>query len=342
MKTIRIPMAWMAIAVLFAAPSVAAPEPVEVSLPLTVEHVWFRTVKGSPTIRLFNTKGDLTVGPDGISFSTSKKTVEIPIDHVQQISYGKIKGDVDTEWVLFGVGEQRADAIVAVRDGRKLGYGQKTWEIYEKLKAALEQLSAAQYGAPQGLRSFHEFARQFTLAVPDGWDTYLESLVYVGERAPWGTIIVSSEEIRQPARPDGDGARRAVDEGTLDRVRLGEIPGFFIERMPVEKGMKCKGFSEKGMERLLDLAAEGALFHGGGKLAGIPTASPELIDRCNGLRLRGQVVAEDGTRTEIDLHAAAEGDTLFVFGLRAIPQRYEEYREVLDASLATLMFSVAE
>ena len=332
-------MALLVVAGLAAAPAVAAPE---TSLPLTVEHVWFRTVKGQSLIRFSNSKGDLTIGPDGISFSTHKKTTEIPIDRVQQITYGKIKGDVDTKWVLLGIGEKRADAIVAVRDGRKLGYGQKTWEIYERMKAALEQLSAAQYRVPQGYRAFADFSRQFTLAVPEPWDAYVESLVYVGERAPWGTIVISSEQIRRHARPDGDGAMTAVDERALDRARAGEIPAFFIERMPVESGMRCKGFSEKGLERLLELAAEGSLFHGGGKLAANPTASPEIIDRCKGLRIRGRVEAEDGTQTEIDLHAAAEGDTLFVIGLRAIPERYEEYREVLDSSLATLMFSVAE
>jgi hypothetical protein len=328
-----------------AAPETAGSKSVddaEISLPLTVEHVWLRKVKGSSMIRLSNAKGDLTIGADGVSFSTQKKTVEIPIDEVQQITYGKIKGDVDTEWVLLGVGEKRADEIVAVRDGRKLGYGQRTWEIYETMKAALGQLSAAQYRVPRGYRAFADFSRQFTLAVPEQWDTYVESLEFVGRRAPWGTIIVSSEPIRRTARPGGDGARPVIDESALERARLGEVPAFFIERMPLEKGMRCKGFSKKGMEKLLDLASEGALFQGGGRLAGNPTASPEIIDRCNGLRIRGQAAAEDGTRTEIDLHAAAKGDTLFVVGLRAIPERYEQYREFLDASLATLMFSVAQ
>jgi hypothetical protein len=339
MKTMWILITLLVLVGLATAPAVAAPE---TSLPLTVEHVWFRTVKGQSLLRFSNAKGDLTIGPDGISFSTHKKSTEIPIERVQQITYGKIKGDVDTEWVLLGIGEKRADAIIAVRDGRKLGYGQKTWEIYEKMKAALEQISAAQYRVPQGYRALADFSRQFTLAVPEPWDIYIESLVFVGERAPWGTIFVSSERIRRQPRPDGEGARTVVDEDALDRARTGENPAFFIERMPVEGGMRCKGFSKEGLERFLDLAAEGALFHGGGKIAANPTVSPEIIDRCKGLRIRGRVEAEDGTQTEIDLHAAANGDTLFVIGLRAIPEKYEEYREVLDSSLATLMFSVAE
>ena len=63
MKTMWILMALLMVAGLAAAPAVAAPE---TSLPLTVEHVWFRTVKGQSLIRFSNSKGDLTIGPDGI------------------------------------------------------------------------------------------------------------------------------------------------------------------------------------------------------------------------------------------------------------------------------------
>lgn len=310
------------------------------ALPLTIEHVWFHVPRGQVLFNIVNTAGDLTITEHGISFSTRQKTEEIPLERIQLISYGKIKGNVDTDWALLGIGDERVDSIVGIRDGRKFGYGQKSWEIYEQIKSALAGLGAAQYRVPQGLRIFDDFDLQFTLAIPEAWQAYLESLVIVGERAPWGTIVFSSAPIRLPGAA-GDG-KPAIDRSLLAEVLAGSVPAFFVERRQVEKGMRCDGFTEKGLERLLQLAAEGRLFLGGGRLAESPAVTPELIDRCKGLRLRARSVSTAGVETALDLHTAADRDTLFVFGVRASPETYEESRKALEAALSTLKFSIAQ
>lgn len=316
-----------------------ADDPEPVRLPLTIEHVWFRSEPGKAWIRIAHSAGDLTIGKERLAFSTRKKTVELPVERIRMVTFGKIKGDVDTDWALLDVGDERSATVVAIRDGSKFGYGQRTREIYERLRAALESIPAAQYRVGRGFRAFDDFNLQFTMAVPESWESYLESVVFVGERAPWGTVLFSSEPIRRTAE---DGGPLTADRDALGRVLDGTVPAFFVVRRAAERGMGCNGFSAKGLERLLGLAAEGSLFPGGGTFVRIPSTAPETLDHCNALRMRGTVASRKGVETEVDLHVAAEGGTLFAFGLRAVAERYDEVRETLEAVLATVQFSVAE
>lgn len=322
------------------APAAADERPAteDVQLPITLERVWFRTVRGGAWIRLGNSSGDLTIRPDALAFTTNKKTVELPIERVHSLTYGRIRADVDTEWVLLGVGERRSDTIVAIRDGKKLGYGQRTHEIYETLKRALRSLGAAHYRVPEGFRAFDNFDLVFSLAYPETWDPYIEDVVIVGDRAPFGSVVFSSEPLRH-ASAEGP----VVDEAAVARALGGEVPAFFVERLPAEKGMKCKGFSAKGSQRLLELALEGRLFPHGAGTEATPAAAPEMIDFCNGLRLSGRARAEAGaTGARVELHAAASNGTLFVFGMRARPEVWEQTRAVLAQVLETVRFSVSE
>jgi len=319
----------------------AAEAPAEITLPLTIENVWFTRKSGAP-FRFSPSSGDLTIRDDVLTFSTRKRAHEIPVQRLRVVSFGKTPGDVDTDWVLLGIGERRAESVVAIRDGSKFGYGQRSREIFETLKAALKTLRAAQYDVADGFRAYDVFDEQFTFAIPEDWAAYVASVTIVDDRAPWGRVLVSQEAIPREREPGEPGPGPVADPRVLERVLAGRVPAFFVERRAVEPGMACAGFSRKGTARLLGLAAEGRLFPGGGRLAAAPDVSPELVDRCQGLRLRSRVVGDDGTSAELDLHAIARGDTLFVFGLRAVPDRYEEFRRTLDACLSTVRFSIAE
>jgi len=323
------------------APLAAGPDEEAVRLPLTLEKVWFRSQKGKSPIRLFNTKGDLTIREDGMAFHTSKASVEIPLERIRVVSYGKTRGDVDTEWTLLGIGDESLETILAIRDGSKLGYGQRSWEIYRTIRRALRSLGAAQYAMPEGFTVFDDFDLHFTIGIPAGWHSYVDSVVIVGNRASQGTVVFSEETLRQNVVGDGGRRRPKTDEAALARALSGAAPAFFVERLAAGRGMTCEQVSDKARRRVLEQAAAGELFHGGGQFVALPTVTPIVVDRCKGLRLRGRVADRDGVTTEVDLHGVVQGDTLYVFGLRAIPERYYEYRKVLEAALDTVTLSVA-
>jgi len=323
-------------------PPADAPNEERVRLPLTVENVWFRSQKGKSPVRLFNTKGDLTIREDGMAFHTNKQSVEIPLERIQVISYGKTRGDVDTEWTLLGIGDERLETVLAIRDGNKLGYGQRSWEIYRTIRRALRSLGAAQYAMPEGFKVFDDFDLHFTIGIPTEWHSYIESVVIIGHRASQGTVVFSEEPLRREVgAAAGQRSRQKTDEAALVRALSGAAPAFFVERLAAGRGMTCDQVSDKARRRVLEQAAAGELFHGGGKFVALPTVTPIVVDRCKGLRLRGRVADRVGVTTEVDLHGVVQGDTLYVFGLRAIPERYDEYRKVLEAALDTVTLSVA-
>jgi hypothetical protein len=325
----------------------AAPPPSDASneehvrLPLTLEKVWFRSQKGKSPIRLFNTKDDLTIREDGMAFHTDKESVEIPLERIRVVSYGKTRGDVDTEWTLLGIGDERLETVLAIRDGSKLGYGQRSWEIYRTIRRALRSLRAAQYAMPEGFEVFDDFDLHFTIGIPTGWHSYIDSVVIVGNRASQGTVVFSEEPLRRDVAAAGERSRPKTDEAALARALSGETPAFFVERLAAGRGMTCDQVSDKARRRVLEQAAAGELFHGGGKFVALPTVTPIVVDRCKGLRLRGRVADHEGVTTEVDLHGVVQGETLYVFGLRAIPERYDEYRKVLEGALDTVTLSVA-
>ena len=101
------------------------------------------------------------------------------MERIHFISFGKLKGDVDTDWVVFSVGVAPPYGIVGVKDGRKLGFGTRTRELFENLRDVARELSAAQFRVPAGYRAYEDPAGECSLAIPEEWSEYLRSMVYV-------------------------------------------------------------------------------------------------------------------------------------------------------------------
>lgn len=304
-------------------------------LPVTLERVSFRPPKKMGVRK----SGFLTVTRDELWFSGDKKATAIALDRIQLVSFGKMKGNVDTDWAVLAIGEPGLEELVGFGDARKFGDPARTREIYDVIKMAVKEASAAQYRVPPGFRTYDKVDRQCTLAIPESWGYHLESVVVVGDRAPWGTILFTSEPIRR----SGEGASASkprVDEGVLERVLAGEIPAFFLERTPVEGGMGCKGFSDKARAKLIERAREDPLFGEEVELPE-PSTSDVSIDDCAGLRIEARGPGPDGGERLLDLSAVAHKDTLFLFGLRAAAGNYETFREPYETAIATVRFSVA-
>ncbi len=305
-----------------------------VSLPLTIEKIWYRS-SGK------RRHADLTITEDGFEFTARKKVFSFPMDRIRVISFGKMKNDVDTDWIVMSVGVTRPYDIVGFRDGKKWGYGGRTREIFYDLRRVLKSLSVAQYRISPGYQSYEDPNSGCTLAVPESWSSYVESLVLIGSHSPSGTTILSAEPIRH-IETTASGKTKSVDDlEMLDAILAGMTPGIFIERSRAGQGMGCRGFSKSARQRLLTRASEDRLFGEGHEVVEAVTASPGVVDGCEALRIRGRSRRDDGTEVVLDLMAAAPGETLYVFGLRASGERYASDLETFETALSTVKFSVA-
>ncbi len=306
----------------------------QVSLPLTIERVWYRS-SGK------RRQADLTVTEEAFEFTAKKKVFSFPLDRIQVVSFGKMKNDVDTDWIVMSVGVTRPYDVVGFRDGQRWGYGGRTREIFDDFRRLLKDLSVAQYRISPGYQSYEDPNSECTLAIPESWSSYVESLVLVGSHSPSGTTILSAEPIRQ-TEITASGEIRSVDDlETLDAILAGLTPGISIERGRSGRGMGCRGFSAAARERLLAQAREDRLFGEGHEVVEAVTATSGVVDGCEAVRIRGRSRRDDGTELVLDLMAAAPRSTLYVFGLRTLDERYASDLETFDTALSTVKFSVA-
>lgn len=305
-----------------------------VALPLTIDKLWYRA--GGK-----RRQGDLIVSEDGLELVAQKRAFAIPLDRIQFISFGEMKGDVDTQWVLLKVGVSTPYDIVGLRDGRKWGYGGRTEEVYQQLRRALQQLAAGQYRVAPGYQAYEGPDRKCALAIPEGWSAYLESLVVVAGHSAWGTTILSAEPIRT-IETKADGAVRTVDDlELLDAILAGESPGFFVERARASRGMSCTGLSASARDRVLTRARQDIVFGEDFEVLAAPAATVDTVGGCEALHVVGRSRRPDGADLVLELYAATSGETLYVFGLRALADRYEDHRKAFAASVASVKFAAS-
>jgi hypothetical protein len=317
----------------------AAPEPPaegapRVALPLAIDKLWLRVGGG-------RRDGDLIVSEGGIEFTGRKRAFSYPFERIRVVSLGTMRGDVDTEWIVLAIGVRPPYELIGLRDGSKWGFGSRTREIYHQLRQVLKQQSAAQFRVPQGHVPYEDPEHACTFAIPEGWNSYLESLVVLGGRAAHGTTILSEQPVRRVER-DGPGEARVADDlELLDRILAGESPGFFVERAAASRGMGCEGFSAAARESVLARAREDLVFGDGYEVLQAPVASAADLGGCRGLHVVGRSRRPDGAEVVLELYAAARGETLHLFGLRALSDRHAEHRGPFATAVATATFGVA-
>jgi tRNA(Leu) C34 or U34 (ribose-2'-O)-methylase TrmL len=307
----------------------------------TIEKVWYRSEKKTGITNPFAFSGDLILGERALQLKAKEKKITIPMEAIHVFSYGKMEGDVDTDWVVLGLRTPEGLRLVGMRDGRKLGYGQRTEEIREAVREALKRSGAAQYKVPAGYRTYEALESQLTLAMPQSWTGYILSLVMAGERARAGTIVFTEKPVLAVERAPSGELKSKEDHQALDRVLAGEALAFFLEKEPAAKGVSCKGLSQEAVAKLMERARNDALLGPGGSWLEPPHSEPATLDRCAGLRIQGRARRADGREVLLDLRAAAHGETLYLFGLRAPAADDKGYREPFETAIASIRFSVA-
>jgi len=311
------------------------PAGAELRLPRTIDRVWYR--KGTKrALGGASISGDLTVTSEGLELTGRKKTLVIPLGSLRQVSFGKMRGDVDTDWVVLAVERDGEEELVGLRDGKRLGYGERTRGIYELLRRTVRSFAAAQYAVPSGWRTYDELDHQLTLSLPQGWFSAHESVVTVDGLPLWGTTVFSAQPI--PAGSEDPAGRRrafeAVSAGTTAAVILG--------RRETSRGMRCTGFSDAARRTVEQrLRALGARTQQAPWELGDLELGAQSLDGCSGLRLVGRGRRADGAEVVLDARAIAAEGSLFMLALRSEAEHYERRVHDFDRTVASFRRMVA-
>lgn len=306
------------------------------ALPLTIEKVWYRAgeKKSLGGMRAFKANGDLTLTPEGLEFHGGKDSFSIPVANITMVSLGKLGRDVDTDWAVIGLREGGLARVIAFRDGKALGYGQDTSEIYRKIRSAMEELGGAQFNVPPGYRPYDAIDDQVALMVPDGWSVHTPSAINIDGRSPWGTHLFSSKPLAGGHElNDGEAIRqRVTDEATRE---------FFLVREQALAGMSCSGFKPRALAELLQRTTQDPLFASEFQLQEPPRSTPVTIAGCEGLRVLARGRRADGLAVVLDLRLVAHHDTLFTFGVRALASAHDDLLKTLEPVVAAARFATA-
>lgn len=313
-----------------------APPAGEETYPRTVHKVWYRTGtdRGITGPKL---TGDLVITPESLEFLADKRDISIPFDAVRMISLGQMRGDVDTEWVVLSIFRGESHELVGLRDGRRMGYGQGTGELYDTLRATARRYSLAQFAAPEGFRPYAELDRVFALAVPASWSSYHHDLGTVKGIVRWGTVVFT------PPAAYGEGQSAPPASRSRDvpaELRQGHGPAWVIVRREVAPGMSCEGFARGALRTLAEWIATDPFFGPPIALADPPPFEPVQIEGCAGLRVvaRGPEGGDDAPL--LDLRVVAREDVALLMGLRSTVARHERDREPFEKGVASLRLAV--
>lgn len=309
-------------------------------LPKSFAKVWYRPEK----TRGFGGgrgRGELTLDRTGIRFEGRKRDVVVPLASIHRLSFGKMRGDVDTSWVVLSYDDEEARRRIGFRDGKKLGYGGRSREIYAAIRALLRETGNGQYRAPGGYAVYDGLESEFTIAYPENWHLLHRTLNRVIDRETRGVLVFSPERLSPP--PDlPPEEREASLRQALARVDSGLAGAFFVARQRAGRGMRCEGFGEKARARLLDRLAADPLFEGERADEESTRTVPGTVDGCVSLRMIRRSQSRGHAARVLDLVAVVHEETLFLFGLRSREVGYEKDRAVFESALETARFAVAK
>lgn len=295
----------------------------EIELPLTMEQVWYRTEDRKGFIGA-KSRGDLTISRHAVDYLSRKETISIPVDEIHGVFLGKMKGDVDTDWVLLLVGSREAPDLVGFRDGRALGYGRRTPEIYETLRDAFRAIGAAQYRTPEGFVTYDVSGRQFTIAVPENWGGRRLSAVHVEDGPDLGTTLL--DEL----------ADLKADDEQEYAGRRGD--GLLLERVEVDRAASCERLGRHG-ERGIVAHVEASLERRGARWTTQPRREPTRLARCEGVRLRGTILDAAGRERAIDYRGIADRGVAYVVSFESAEDAFPRRLERIETILNTLQIS---
>jgi hypothetical protein len=191
---------------------------------------------------------------------------------------------------------------------------------------ALVGAAAAQEGAAGAARLSDRFEMkdQLTIVLPEGWAVYDQTAAVTGRPGLFGLVYFSAESILAP----GEKVITLDNSETFFRVDRGDVPAFFVDRHPAEKGMSCLRLTKRAISQIKRIVGSEPL------LSRRPTATLIELAGCQGLQLEGR-----GMGRRVDVRAVSDGKTLYLFSLRNTADNFARNLGAFEAALATLRLS---
>lgn len=193
----------------------------------------------------------------------------------------------------------------------------------------LAPFETTQAQVPDGFVLYEGHKAEFTIALPQGWTVYDQGAMLTGKPSPVGMLIFTSSN---PESLEIEAQLQLI--GKMD---TGELPSFFVDRLPAKKGTTCASFPEKAQKDVAKLIQRN--FSG----ANVEPARVEAttVGGCQGLRVRINVRAKDGTQWLADVRAVSNGNTLYLFSLRNHRGNFEKNLEAYEKAMSTLRMAAA-
>ncbi len=258
-----------------------------------------------------------------------------------------VGGEWEERWTIDRCGMQVPYDITYRSDGRggtDIGYGMaKVLEQEKKTDTAAQPPVSSQAGTadalPEGFVLYEGQKSQFTIALPQGWVAYDQSTINrrhgMQENSKFNLIF-----FYLPPNPT---SQDSMSVEVMNKISTGEIPAFFVQKLPAEKGMSCAGLSEKAEKYVFEMVTGDPMWGKGATILEAPRSEPNSVAGCKGIRVRATGQAASGnTPWTVEMYAVSDGKTLYLFTLRNYADNYKKNAEAFQKSVATARLTAAK
>jgi len=204
----------------------------------------------------------------------------------------------------------------------------------------VSSLPATADASPEQWVPYEGQKNEFTIALPKGWVAQDQSQTLGKGNSQFNLILF------HPSYPNltGQDAKslEMMAMKQLTGIDIGEIPSFFIQRVPAKNGMSCAGFSEKAEKDVFKMITGDPILDKKATILEAPRSEPVSVAGCKGIRVygTGQPARENAPQT-LDVYAASDGKVLYLFTLRNQADYYKKNAEVFQKSMATAKLAAA-
>jgi hypothetical protein len=197
------------------------------------------------------------------------------------------------------------------------------------------------HGSDAPTRRYTGHEEQFVLNIPEDWFAYDQTAQIKGSASAVGMVIFSSADLSKIMirTPDsGISLEEQIDAGVkLDR---GEIPNFFVDRVPAARGSDCNGFSKKAVKNILRMLRGDPMWTQGWVVDDdLSLVETMTIGGCEGLHFHGRSRSPEGTQRVMDVRAVSDGEVVYLFSVRASQPYFDVNSPVYEAAVASVNLS---